>query len=231
MPLHRFLDALAHDFQGIDDRSNFFVQVDVHQHYDLYHQRFGIHRHSFTPESEVIAENFVKGEAKRLCLLRRKFLETLDAGEKILVFRRNTPLRNDEIASLFRALRDRGPNTLLIVTEADAGHPAGAVDVLEEGLMRGYVDRLAPSDKPHMVSTGSWLEVCRSTLAIWEESGAKNRLPAVRALSELRESRAIPESGDVLFKLPARAGAGRACRRRFRWICGNTWWPLCVMKS
>jgi hypothetical protein len=99
-------------------------------------------------------------EAARLKFLRRKFIEELEAGEKIFVYRFGGQVSEEEIVPLHMALNRYGPATLLWVVEAERGRPAGAVEVLMPGLMKGYIDRFAPDDNAHDLSFDGWLRLC-----------------------------------------------------------------------
>jgi hypothetical protein len=99
-------------------------------------------------------------EATRLKFLRRKFVDELDAGEKIFVFKRGSPVPEAEILPLFMALNKRRPNTLLWVVPEEPGRPAGTVEVLMNGLLKGYIDRFAPQDNAHDFSFEAWVRLC-----------------------------------------------------------------------
>ena len=43
-----------------------------------------------------------------------------------------------------------------------AGLPPGMVEILLPGLLRGYVDRFAPSENAHELSLEAWTTVCET---------------------------------------------------------------------
>jgi hypothetical protein len=53
---------------------------------------------------------------------------------------------------------------------ADAAHPSGTVEMLLPGLLRGYVDRFAPSENAHDLSLSAWTDVCE---AAWRAAGSE----------------------------------------------------------
>ena len=62
--------------------------------------------------------------------------------EKIFVYRvTDRNLREEEIDSIWRAVRAYGDSTLLYVRYEDAEHPNGTVAIVKPGLMVGYMDR------------------------------------------------------------------------------------------
>ena len=105
-------------------------------------------------------EELIEKQAKRLRFLRRKLLDDLKNADKIFVCKRNAPLTEQEVLPLHAALNRFGRNTLLWVVSADAEHPAGAVDRLVPGLLRGYIDRFAPYEDAHDLSLATWLSIC-----------------------------------------------------------------------
>ena len=79
-------------------------------------------------------------------------MEDIGAGEKIFVLKRTPALRPEEVLPVYATLNELGRNWLLWMVPADATHPAGTVEVLLPGLLRGYIDRFAPSENAHELS-------------------------------------------------------------------------------
>ncbi len=116
-------------------------------------------------------------EAKRLDFLAGAFTEDLARGEKIFVFKMNDHVPRRDIEELFAAMRAYGPATLLWVTIATDGHAAGSVEEISEGLMRGYIEHLAPYDHIASYSVEAWRTLCANAYALWLEkrdANAKN---------------------------------------------------------
>ena len=57
---------------------------------------------------------------------------------------------------LYGALRAIGPATLLWVVLADSDHASGTVEVVKEGLLKGYMDHFAPLECANSFSTTAW---------------------------------------------------------------------------
>ncbi len=122
--------------------------------------KYGLTYHTFVYEGERTPDLMRQQEATRLKFLRRKFIDELDAGEKIFVFKRATSVPESEILPLWLALNRRQPNTLLWVVPEEPGRPSGTVEVLMNGLLKGYIDRFAPGDNAYDFSFDAWIRIC-----------------------------------------------------------------------
>jgi hypothetical protein len=169
--LLRFTGSLSNDivrgidreFDGIgeaEDITPVLEGEDGPREFMIHERKYGLVYHTFVYEGERTVDLMRQQEATRLKFLRRKFLEELDAGEKIFVFKRATPIAESEILPLFLALNRRQANTLLWVVPAEPGHPSGTVEVLMNGLLKGYIDRFAPGDNAHDFSFDAWMTLC-----------------------------------------------------------------------
>ena len=107
----------------------------------------------------------VSRHAKLLTIGCRLLLERIANAERIFVFKRNRPVSDAEALALFLCLRRRGPATLLYVVPADANHPPGCVELLSEGLLRGYIGAFWNGD-PSSISVRTWIEICQNALAV-----------------------------------------------------------------
>ena len=74
------------------------------------------------------------------------------------------------------ALARYGDNTLLWVVPAETDRPAGTVEVIMPGLLRGYIDRFAPDDNAHDFSFEGWLHVCANAWALARLRNSKSAL-------------------------------------------------------
>jgi hypothetical protein len=106
-------------------------------------------------------------EARRLQLLVDGFTEDLARAEKIFVYKTNDSMAQTHIEELVSEMRVYGPATLLWVTVATDGHPSGSVEHISEGLMRGYIERLAPYDDIMSYSAEAWRALCATAYAAW----------------------------------------------------------------
>jgi hypothetical protein len=124
--------------------------------------------HTFQYEHQISLDTVRQQQIARLHFLKRKLMEDAATGEKIFVIKRNPPLRPEEVLPLYTTLNEIGCNCLLWMVPADAAHPSGTVEMLLPGLLRGYIDRFAPSENAHDLSLSAWTAVCE---AAWRAAG------------------------------------------------------------
>ncbi len=126
---------------------------------------------AFIYEDEMAFDAMYASACRRLTFLTRKFVEDLERGSKIFVYRlTDRALSAEELDRLHRAMRAYGKNTLLYVQLADASHPNGTVGQAAPGLLMGYMDRFKMSPSGQLSAapaTASWLAVCRAAYALW----------------------------------------------------------------
>jgi hypothetical protein len=148
----------------------------------IHEQKYGLVYHTFVYEGERSVWLIREQEAARLKFLRRKFVEELEAAEKIFVYRHRATTTVEEILPLHMALNRYGAATLLWVVPAEPGRPPGTVEVLMPGLMKGYIDRFAPDDNAHDLSFDGWLRLCANACVLHDlqararspEAGGRN---------------------------------------------------------
>ncbi len=104
--------------------------------------------------------------------LRRKFLEDLQDGEKIMVYKRVVTQDPHEIIALHAALNRQGSvNKLLWVTQADDRHLPGDVEWIGDRLLKGYLGAISLSDA-HDFDPEIWLRLCRNAFVAFEAAAA-----------------------------------------------------------
>jgi hypothetical protein len=169
--LLRFSGSFSHDivrgvdreFEGIGEPEDITPKLEGNggrREFMIHERKYGLVYHTFVYEGDRTIDLMRQQESTRLKFLRRKFIEELDAGEKIFVFKRATPVPESEILPLFMALNRRRANTLLWVVPEETGKPSGTVEVLMNGLLKGYIDRFAPGDNAHDFSFSEWVKLC-----------------------------------------------------------------------
>ncbi|MFL5286329.1 MAG: hypothetical protein ACJ8AW_36475 [Rhodopila sp.] len=134
--------------------------------YMIHEKRYGLVYHTFVYEGERSIWLMREQESARLRFLRRKFLEELEANDKIFVYKFDAPVAEEEILPLHMALNRYGTATLLWVVPAERDRPAGTVEVVMPGLLKGYIDRFAPADNAHDLSFEGWLRVCANAYVL-----------------------------------------------------------------
>jgi hypothetical protein len=160
---HDIVRGIEQEFEGIGEPDDIAPRLEGEngqREYMIHERKYGLVYHTFVYEGDRTIDLMRQQESTRLKFLRRKFIGELDAGEKIFVFKRATPVPESEILPLFMALNRRQSNTLLWLVPAEPGRPSGTVEVLMNGLFKGYIDRFAPSDNAHDLSFDEWVKVC-----------------------------------------------------------------------
>ncbi|MGD0434551.1 MAG: hypothetical protein ABSA58_26015, partial [Acetobacteraceae bacterium] len=151
------------EFEGIGEPADITPRLEGDEgrrEFMIHERKYGLVYHTFVYEGERAVELMRQQEATRLQFLRRKFVEELRAGEKIFVFKSAAAVTEAEILPLFMALNRNQSNTLLWVVPEEQGRPGGTVEVLMNGLLKGYIDRFAPVDNAHRFSFEAWVVVC-----------------------------------------------------------------------
>jgi hypothetical protein len=171
-PLRRLLAGLSDRFEDLGEPSAIQPQLTGTRRpreYIIQETKYELIYHTFHYEDQIDIDTVLKQEALRLKFLRRKFLEDLQIGAKILVCKREPALSEAEILPVLAAAGQYGPNTVLWVVEAEAGQIPGSVEMVSDRLMKGYIDRFAPGDDAHKLSLDCWLQLCANAYAIWPE--------------------------------------------------------------
>jgi tetratricopeptide (TPR) repeat protein len=142
----------------------------------LYMRKYGIVFHTFVYQKELpTAEKraaFQEQQRRRLLFLKKKLVEDLEDPQKIYVYSSDERVADADARRLFGALRAYGPNSLLYVRPADAAHPPGSVEVLEEGLYAGYYTGLNNFLAGEQPPFPLWRELCERT---WRLARASRR--------------------------------------------------------
>jgi hypothetical protein len=167
------LRGLRSGFAGLGDPATTDVTADgKDREFVVRESVYGMTYHTFQYESQMHLETVRQQQATRLNFLKRKLMEDIGAGEKIFVIKRLPALRPEEVLPVYTALNELGRNWLLWMVPSDATHPSGTVELLLPGLLRGYLDRFAPSENAHDLSMTGWTAVCE---AAWRAVGGMLR--------------------------------------------------------
>ena len=122
------------------------------------------------------ADQAAKSFCKTLSFLRDKLLEDLANAEKLLVYRTaDETMPDEQLATLVRALRLYGPNTLLYVKLAEEADRAFTVERMSDGLLVGRLDRFAAVNDPAGHNDAGWEKVCRAALPLFQNPDTDGR--------------------------------------------------------
>ncbi len=161
--LARLVDALDARFEGLGNLDTVRVELAGEagrREFLVFESAWNLMYHTFHHEGQIKPETLRRQEAQKLQFLRRKFLTDIGHGEKILVWKSNFRIDEQDVERLAARLRALGPNLLLWVEEADAAHPAGSVEARGDALLKGYIDRFAPYDNATAISYEPWFRMC-----------------------------------------------------------------------
>ncbi len=162
--LIRFLDD---DFGRFGEPGSLGVRIIGGEYWIIDHV-YGMASHTFRYQHEVAAEEVIRENEIKASYLKRKFVEDLEDGEKILVYKRVVTQDPHEIIALHAALNRFGTvNKLLWVTEAGDGQVAGDVEWVGDRLLKGYVGAISLTNA-HDFDPEAWLLLCRNAWAAFE---------------------------------------------------------------
>lgn len=159
--------ALRTRFDGLAAPENVQIEpIDFINEYKVLETKYNLSGHAGVAIGAMSPEAAREGQIVRLKFLRRKLLADLEDAEKIFLWRSSVPVPQDSIRRLFVALREFGPNTLLWVPMTDTARPPGTVDMLEPGLLKGYIDRDADYGIFDHEVIAIWLDICRNAYTL-----------------------------------------------------------------
>lgn len=174
--LEMLVSALEGELVGLGSPENVSVELagaEGRREFMAIESAYNLLYHTFLKEGEIEPEVLRKRESVRLQFLKRKLLEDLRNGEKIWVWKSNLTITLDRIERLVAVLRRRGPNMLLWVVEADDVHPSGSVERIGDGLLKGYVEKLAPYEAAADISAQGWFEMCQASYNLLKPATAE----------------------------------------------------------
>lgn len=167
-PLDGLLAMLEGDhLASFDERASLVLNPGTRE-YELVDRVHGFEWHTWQHDGQADAAALERQERVRLPYLVRRFYETLEDGEKILVLRdEDGPTDPARIERLLAALRRHGDVTLLWVSVATDGHTVGDVEWAGEGLLHGWIDRLTRRLDAVDASIAAWGVICQRAHRMW----------------------------------------------------------------
>lgn len=130
--------------------------------------------HTYNSDETIDPEKLREEHSRYLRYMAREFLDDLEDGRKIFVRKGETGEDEEKIRALYQAMREKGPSTLLWVTSAEGEHPGGTVKWLDDGLMRGWVERFAPYDRAPDIDIRGWTKLLKNAWALKYRPSACN---------------------------------------------------------
>jgi hypothetical protein len=125
----------------------------------------GIYFHTGRRIGEIEEEALKSYQAAKIKFLKRMMLEELDAPNVIFV--RRDPWRSvEEIRYAHSRLNRYGPQSLLWICRAPQPEMIGDIEVLDGGLVRGFIGDTAQDAAPPPAALAVWLTLAEKTLKI-----------------------------------------------------------------
>jgi tetratricopeptide (TPR) repeat protein len=164
--------ALDSDFAGVGAPENTIVEIRNGE-FITRDSRYYMFSHTFTLAGAVTLETFAPQHLRRMQFLRRKLLDDLRAAKRILVYKSNDGVTEDEAMAIHQALRRYNPdNVLLYVQLATPAHDPGTVVIAAPGLYAGYIDRFSMFD----ISVDCWVRLCQRLIEMLPNAAAMREM-------------------------------------------------------
>jgi hypothetical protein len=161
----QLIEALNTRLEGVGDPEHTVIEEHDGE-YISWDRRYAMYTHTFTPVTAEPLDTFTGQHLRRLQYMKRKLLEDLESGKKIFVYKSDDGLPDEHVRGLHDAIRGYNNTALLLcVRLQDDAHPMRTLEVLQEGLFIGYIDRYSTVD----INVDVWLALCRQLLARLQE--------------------------------------------------------------
>jgi hypothetical protein len=166
--MRNLIRGIDSGFEGLGEIESIDPRLEgaPRKEYMIHERKFGLVYHTFVYEGQRSVWLMREQESARLKFLRRKFMEELEQMDKIFIYKLATGVSEEEMLPLYMALNRYGEATMLWVVPAERDRPAGTVEVVMPGLLKGYIDRFAPDDNAHDFSFDGWLRVCANACVL-----------------------------------------------------------------
>ena len=156
-------------FAGIGDPEEMTISV-AKREYRMRHLKSGWGMHTrIRPSPDNSEASVHKDQCRNATFLRKKLIRELEQQSKILVYQRHD-LSDENIALIYQAVQEYGPNMLVCVRVATKAHPAGSIEWRTERLMVAAIDRagMGGLGEGWDISVDYWIYFCRVARARWD---------------------------------------------------------------
>ena len=154
------IDALGSRLEGIGDpqQTDLLINPNNNEYYTQ-DRRYGMSMHTFILQGGASSNSVKNKMCRRLVYLREKLIEDFADPSKIFVFNSASPLTDEDLMRLRRALDAYGATPLLHV--APHPHmPPGAVAPASERVWRASLGRTGYDGRVWNVEFESWEKIC-----------------------------------------------------------------------
>jgi hypothetical protein len=161
IPFESLLAGLQSGFAGLGAPEQTQLYLDpTSDEYRTFDRRYCINMHAFLRKDLANQEKTYELLRRRLAFLGEKLITDLQSGEKIFVYVSGRELGRGEIDTLHAALCRFRKNTLLYVRPGHGTFLSGQVEMIGDGLLAGWIDRLGYDGKRWDISFDGWLALC-----------------------------------------------------------------------
>jgi len=162
IPTHGLVEGLIDNFAKLGQPGSLrpMIEPDRKDEYVMQDILYGLSWHTALDPEHVAPEQVLARETRRLPFLKRLFLETLGAGNKIFVLRPPRSMEFAEAEAVVAALRLHS-NCKLLWAVQEQGNP-GSVDIIRPYFFRGHLD---VAGRRGNASMQAWLSICANVLS------------------------------------------------------------------
>jgi tetratricopeptide (TPR) repeat protein len=168
-PPEHLISALECRLEGVGTKEH-TVLLERGNEYVASDTRFGMTMHTHINPATAEFNATYEMILKKLNYLKRQFLEDLEDGEKIFVYKDRWDRMVPRLRQFRRALSMYGPCKVLIVRLASGGWASGDIEVVDDLTIFGYIDRHGHDGVRWNVPVEGWLSLCRKAAEHWQIS-------------------------------------------------------------
>ncbi|AWN36504.1 hypothetical protein [Methylobacterium radiodurans] len=195
-PLPDLIHALDTDFAELGAPGDLHLAEAASGTYYCASRRYGIWSNTARTVGDVDPAALLEREYGRVAHLKRRMLDELGAGSKILVRKVGPEDSEADLGQLLRAIRRHGPSTLLRVAAAGPDWAPGPVRRVGDGVFQGSVRRFAPQEEAWDVDLEPWLLLSDSAERLWRGLSPEPMRPPARPVRAFSGTRAHAARGD-----------------------------------
>ncbi|MGH1590618.1 hypothetical protein ACRBEV_22515 [Methylobacterium phyllosphaerae] len=164
-PISDLVHALDTDFRAYGAPGDLRIETTENNYYYCASQRYNIWSNTAHAVGSIDPGELLSRQYDRIAHLKRRMLEDLAAGTKILVRKTGQGETDADFARLAMALTRHGASVLLRVEEAGPAWRSEPVRKVGDRMFVGHVRRFAPQETAWDVDLEPWIRLCDSAYA------------------------------------------------------------------
>lgn len=122
--------------------------------------------HTWQHPDSITQEAVTAKTENKVRYLVRSFIEDIEDGEKILLYKSFEYLDHHEIIALYRALSCYGKPKLFCVTRPIRGRPTGSLERISNHIVQGFFKGMI--DNGQLGDRDGWLSLCHTAYRVFE---------------------------------------------------------------